>query len=145
MKILLAVDDSPHSWAAVGQVKRMPWPSNTRIIVLSVAQPMYAMAEMGGGGYIASLEADEERRHQELAAQVERDLKSAGFETSARSEHGDPRLHIVDMARAEHADLVVVGSHGRTGFGKLLMGSVSSHVVAHAPCTVLVVKLPAQS
>ena len=38
------------------------------------------------------------------------------------------------------ADLVVVGSHGRTGLGKLLMGSVASHVVSHAPCTVMVVK-----
>jgi nucleotide-binding universal stress UspA family protein len=39
------------------------------------------------------------------------------------------------------ADLVVVGSHGRTGLAKLVLGSVASHVVTHAPCSVLVVKM----
>jgi hypothetical protein len=44
------------------------------------------------------------------------------------------------MARAERSDLVVVGSHGRSGLSRLLIGSVASHVVIHAPCSVLVVK-----
>jgi len=55
---------------------------------------------------------------------------------------GDPRSALVDEARQEHADLIVVGSHGRSGLSKLLLGSVASHVVAHAPCSVLVVKAP---
>jgi nucleotide-binding universal stress UspA family protein len=54
---------------------------------------------------------------------------------------GDPREAIVEAARKTGADLVVVGSHGRTGIGKLVLGSVASHVVTHAPCSVLVVKL----
>ena len=47
---------------------------------------------------------------------------------------------ILEIAHAEHADLIVVGSHGRTGLPKLIMGSVASHIVTHAPCSVLVVK-----
>jgi nucleotide-binding universal stress UspA family protein len=39
-----------------------------------------------------------------------------------------------------NADLVVLGSHGRTGIPKLVLGSVASHVVSHAPCDVLVIK-----
>jgi universal stress protein A len=39
-------------------------------------------------------------------------------------------------------DVIVVGSHGKTGFGRLLLGSVSEHVVRHAPCPVLVVREP---
>jgi nucleotide-binding universal stress UspA family protein len=54
----------------------------------------------------------------------------------------DPRLSIVAVATREAVDLVVVGSHGRSGLQKLLLESVSSHVVAHTPCSVLVVKLP---
>ena len=46
-----------------------------------------------------------------------------------------------DVARSEHADLVVVGSHGHTGIAKVLLGSVASHIVSHAPCSVLVVKV----
>jgi nucleotide-binding universal stress UspA family protein len=53
---------------------------------------------------------------------------------------GDPREMLIEEARSERADLVVVGSHGRTGLDRLLMGSVASHVVTHAPCSVLVVK-----
>ena len=53
---------------------------------------------------------------------------------------GDPREALIEMARREGADLIVVGSHGRSGLTKLLMGSVASHVVTHAPCDVLVVR-----
>jgi universal stress protein A len=49
----------------------------------------------------------------------------------------------VDEARREKADLIVVGSHGRSGMAKLLLGSVAAHVVSHAPCSVLVVRPPA--
>jgi nucleotide-binding universal stress UspA family protein len=57
-------------------------------------------------------------------------------------ERGDPREGIVHAAETERADLVVVGSHGRTGLQKLLIGSVAAHVVTHAPCSVVVVKRP---
>jgi nucleotide-binding universal stress UspA family protein len=53
---------------------------------------------------------------------------------------GDPGESIVEAARAEHADLIVVGSHGRGGVGRFLIGSVSDHVVRHAPCPVMVVR-----
>jgi nucleotide-binding universal stress UspA family protein len=69
-----------------------------------------------------------------------RRLREAGFSADIRVVNGDPRDALVELVRAEHADLVVMGSHGRTGFAKLVMGSVSSHVVTHAPCSVLVVK-----
>jgi nucleotide-binding universal stress UspA family protein len=47
---------------------------------------------------------------------------------------------IVEVARNEQVDLVVVGSHGRGAVGRFLVGSVSEHVVRHAPCPVLVVR-----
>jgi len=53
---------------------------------------------------------------------------------------GDPRQTLLDVAQSERADLIVVGSHGRSGLAKMMLGSVSSHVVTHAPCSVLVVK-----
>ena len=52
----------------------------------------------------------------------------------------DPREALVDTARSANADLLVVGSHGRTGHSQFLLGSVASHVVAHVPCDVRVVK-----
>jgi nucleotide-binding universal stress UspA family protein len=47
---------------------------------------------------------------------------------------------IVSAAEAEHADMIVVGSHGRGAVGRLFLGSVSEHVVRNAPCPVLVVR-----
>jgi nucleotide-binding universal stress UspA family protein len=59
---------------------------------------------------------------------------------TGRIASGDPRHALVEAARSEGADLLVVGSHGHTGFGWLTMGSVASYVTTHAPCSVLVVR-----
>jgi nucleotide-binding universal stress UspA family protein len=53
---------------------------------------------------------------------------------------GDAYEIIVDIAKKKKADIIVMGSHGRTGLTRLLMGSVTSRVIGHAPCAVLVVK-----
>jgi nucleotide-binding universal stress UspA family protein len=55
---------------------------------------------------------------------------------------GDPALEIVRFARDSRISLVVMGTHGRTGVERMLMGSVAERVLRDAPCSVLVVKLP---
>lgn len=57
-----------------------------------------------------------------------------------RIAHGDPGRTICELAEADGYDLVVVGSHGTGFFKRLLLGSVSNHVLHHAPCPVLVVR-----
>ena len=144
MKIMIGVDDSPHSRAAVEFVQKMTWPKGSKVIVVSVVRPVvavYAEAYAPAGPYPAAVSEDLVRFHQETAVSAERDLQGAGLATEARIVHGDPRTALVDAARGERADLLVMGSHGRTGMAKLLLGSVASHVVTHAPCSVMVVKL----
>ncbi len=144
MKIMIGVDDSPHSRAAVEFVRRMTWPKESRVLVVSAVRPavaVYAEAYAGTSPYVEPMNDDLVRFHQEIASASERDLQGAGLGTEARIVHGDPRTALVEAAREERVDLLVVGSHGRTGMAKLLMGSVASHVVAHAPCSVMVVKL----
>jgi len=58
---------------------------------------------------------------------------------------GDPSHEIVAFAVAQHADLIVLGSHGRTGLSRMLMGSVAESVIRHASCPVLTVKNPPAS
>lgn len=142
MKVLIGIDGSPHSKAALDYVKGMTWPKQTKIVVLSVSIPVVTYTWVGAGGlsWIQSAEEEMSAQAQELASRVERELREAGFSTEGRVMKGDPRDALVETARSMHADLVVVGSHGRTGLAKLLLGSVASHVVAHAPCSVLVVK-----
>lgn len=148
MKIILGVDDSPFSNAAVDYVAGMKWPADTRIIVLSVARvPVgtYAMVDMPAVGTGAEWVDEQVKFHEEVAARIERRLREGGFATEGRVVQGDPRETLVHVAETERADLVVVGSHGRSGLTKLLLGSVASHVVTHAPCSVLVVKTPART
>ena len=84
---------------------------------------------------------------QRQSAEAERHTMAAGeriaapgltVETAVRQ--GDPRTVIVDDADTWHADLIVVGSHGRTGLKRLVLGSVAQSVVAHAHCSVEVVR-----
>jgi nucleotide-binding universal stress UspA family protein len=55
---------------------------------------------------------------------------------------GDPATEIVRLAMDANMDLIVMGTHGRTGLERLLMGSVAEKVMRESPCSVLVVKLP---
>lgn len=53
---------------------------------------------------------------------------------------GNPWFSICDYAKRKNCDLIIIGTHGRTGLGHVLLGSVAERVVQHAPCPVLVVK-----
>jgi nucleotide-binding universal stress UspA family protein len=68
---------------------------------------------------------------------------SEGVTIDPRFVEGDPAAEIVRFAAEELCDLIVLGTHGRTGLRRLLMGSVAEHVVRKAPCPVLTVKAPA--
>ena len=143
MKIVLGFDDSPHALAALRWITRQSWPEKPQVTVVSaVRTPITAYAEVYAPAvpYPTELVEEVTRHHQELCMKAEAELRKAGFPTAVKVLPGDPREALVNIARAENADLLVVGSHGRTGIHKLLLGSVASHVVAHAPCDVLVVK-----
>jgi nucleotide-binding universal stress UspA family protein len=145
VKILAGVDDSANSRAALDFIRRAAWPAGTEVIVLSVAVPQvaaYSMMDAGAASYLKEIQETLVHRHREIASRAEHELRQAGLAVRAQVARGDPRDVLVRTAEAERADLLVVGSHGRSGLAKLLMGSVANHVVTHAPCSVLVVKIP---
>lgn len=143
MKVLIGVDDSAHAEKTLEFVRAMSWPANTAFVVASAVQPPfeaysenYAPVAMDMGVWLEELT----KLHEDLAARGARKLADAGLHSQGRVLQGDPREALVEESKKEDVDLIVVGSHGRTGFEKLLMGSVATHVVTHAPCNVLVVK-----
>ena len=143
MKILVAVDDSPHSERAVRFVARMRWPAGSRVIVANVVTPQLTPPGVGGeSGVPLLIEVSEEQREhaRTVVAKAEAELREVGIAAEDRVLSGDPRDALLRVVGEERVDLLVVGSHGRTGFAKLLLGSVSSHAVTHARCSVLVVK-----
>ncbi len=69
-------------------------------------------------------------------------LREANFSVSTELVEGDPKSQIIDAANEWRADMIVLGSHGRTGLNRFLMGSVSQDVVRHAHCSVEIVRTP---
>ena len=78
----------------------------------------------------------------QLVSHVAERLATAGFRTNVSTPDGDPRRAIIDSAAQWPADLIVIGSHGRRGLDRFLLGSVAESVVRHAQCSVEVVRTP---
>lgn len=142
MKILLAIDGSAPSQAAIAEVAHRPWPKPSTVRILSVIQP-YTPPSIE----IVFAEATLEDIRQRLAADADLMTRQARERIAASNmsvetwvREGDPRTTIVDEADEWGADLIIVGSHGRTGLERLVMGSVAQSVVAHAHCSVEVVR-----
>ena len=125
----------------------MPWPADTEVIVVSAAPPLMALYTeiyVPASNQFEQVLEDQIKYHQEIASRAEGLLRECGLRAHGRVLEGDPREVLLDTARHEGADLIVVGSHGRSGLSKLVMGSVAAHVVTHAPCSVLVVRFGAR-
>jgi nucleotide-binding universal stress UspA family protein len=144
MKILLAVDHSKYSEAAIKEIAARPWPARSTVRVLSVVEPLPPPAAelwYDGRGSLDLAHKELRQRAEEFVKRIVTRLKKKRLRVEAAVRDGHPRTAIVDEARKWRADLIVLGSHGRTGLKRLLLGSVAASVVGHAPCSVEVVRL----
>jgi nucleotide-binding universal stress UspA family protein len=146
MRILLAIDHSKFSEAAIRTLIEQNAAAKTTIKVLHVVEPIDARYYPELTASLKSFE-DINRKsmdagHQ-LVEKVSARLQKAGFQKVESSVLlGHPRTTIVDTAAKQKAELIVLGSHGRKGVERLLLGSVSEYVVRHAPCSVQIVREP---
>jgi nucleotide-binding universal stress UspA family protein len=145
MRILLAVDGSPCSDAAVREVAERSWPVGTEVKVLSVihtALPLIPDPLMFGAAAHAEL-LEQSREHAPLivekAAGAIRD-KAPGLKVTTEVQEGSPKKLIVEEAERWNADLILIGSHGRGPVKRFVLGSVSHAVALHAPCSVEIVR-----
>ncbi len=144
--VLITVDNSPYSRAALMWAKTLEWPSDTRFKLITVVTPVtdaFALEENAArAGMIIrehdSLHAIARTELEEMATELV-DIVGPGRVTTQVGE-GDPREVILHTAGAWGADLIVMGSHGRTGLTKLFLGSVSHAVAVHGYCSVAIVK-----
>lgn len=150
MKILLAIDGSQCSEAAVEQLLRQYKPEGTEILVLHVVESVKLMPVTYGFGAgpvfvqdYAAISQQWRNEGEALVADVAKRLQSAGFKTSTRVEEGDARERILDSVEKWRPDIVLVGSHGWRGLDRLLLGSVSEAIARHAPCSVEIVRAKA--
>jgi nucleotide-binding universal stress UspA family protein len=142
MKVLVGVDGSEYSNAALRFIGEVVWPKTCQFIVLSTSPIRRGPGEILSEDSSIEMLKKEEERQRQITDRAAIRLREKSLSAEARIAHGDAQTVLVDTARSENADLVVVGSRGASGFGKLFLGSIASHVVMHAPCSVLVVKQP---
>lgn len=142
MKILLAIDDSEFSQRAAETLTTQFRPDGTEVRIIHVVEPFsVSPPPQMDARYYPELN-DQIKESQDLVDRVAQTISEAGFQVSVMVEKGDTRSAIVDQAAAWPADLILLGSHGRKGLNRFLLGSVSEAVVRHAPCSVEVVRKP---
>lgn len=136
--VLVATDGSKNSLDAASEAVAIAKRCGSKLTVVSAVSgesSAFVQSEMQKG-----MVADTEMKEAQKNVAFVKDLASkAGVAADGLISSGRPYDVIVETAREKNADLIVVGSHGRTGLGRLLMGSVTERVIGHADCAVLVV------
>jgi nucleotide-binding universal stress UspA family protein len=133
--ILHPTDFSERSTYALHLASALARDHGARLVLLHVFE---RPTMVHGEGVVPS--EDMLREKKEELAQLA--VPGIGAAPERRFVEGDPASEILDIAREIAADLIVMGTHGRTGFSRLLMGSVAEQVVRKAGCPVLTVKAP---
>lgn len=133
--ILLATDLGPTSVQATEHAISLAAQLRARLLLVNVLDSRRVLR---AGRHRRVDQANAERGP--LIVEIVQRARSAGVSTEFLLWTGDPAEAILSAVEAEAADLVVVGSHGRDGAGRLLLGSISDHLVRNAACPVLVVR-----
>jgi nucleotide-binding universal stress UspA family protein len=139
--ILLATDGSPSAEAATNEAVELAWATGWRLRVVTV----WRTPILTGYGYAPAAYAPElaeaEREHAATVAQQAVEAAAeAGIRGTWELREGDAAAEICEAAAETGAALIVVGAHGWGPVRRLVFGSVSTEVLHHAPCPVLVVR-----
>lgn len=140
-RIRVPLDFSEQSLRALAYAKTLGKPLAASLDLLHVI-PNPFLEHPGGLNaplprpFLDDLERDARTRLEEARLSGEREA----FSVRSVIKVGDPLFEIVEYARLQHVDLIVIGTHGRTGIAHMFLGSVAERVVRTAPCPVLTVR-----
>lgn len=138
--ILVPTDGSEPAGAAVEHAIDLASSTGATLHALSIVDSAaYASLDVSSQSVLDSLEA----RATEATESIAETAADAGVDTVTEVSVGSPHEQITDYADAVGADLIVMGTHGRTGLDRVLLGSVTERVVRGASCPVLTVRAPA--
>ena len=137
--ILFPTDFSTASDAALAHAEALAKQSGARLLIVHVEEPPLAY---GGGELYYGLPEPNSERIQKMLEDVRPQDPAVPFEH--RLTMGDPAGEVVRIAGDEGCEMIVMGTHGRTGLTRLLMGSVAEQIVRRAPCPVLIYREAAE-
>jgi len=138
-KILVTTDFSPLGHTALSYASSLAKDTGAKLLIVHVEEPplAYGTGEM----YLGPATEIETNEVAELLASIKPTQPDVEYEHRLLT--GEPAHEICNLAENEQVDLIVMSTHGRTGFSRLLMGSVAESVVRHAPCPVFTLRQPA--
>ena len=141
-RIVHPSDFSRASGAAFAKAVDLAKTNRAELLVVHVLVPTVPMV---GEGYVPpklyeEIEASARAHAQKQLGALVAKAKKAGARAKSLLSEGVPHEQITRAARSKRADLVVIGTHGRTGLAKFFLGSVAGRVVSIAPCPVLTVR-----
>lgn len=138
MKILVAHDGSEQANKALKEAAAIAGKTGASLSIVSVV-PDLCLTEVSAN----ECKAITESLHSDAKGSMKKvtdEITAKGIKAEVLIKEGHPAEKIIDTAKEIGADMIVVGSHGKHGAKRFLLGSVSSKVVEHAPCHVLVIK-----
>ena len=130
--ILFPTDFSTASDAALSHAETLAKQAGATLLIVHVEEPPLAY---GGGELYYGLPEPNSERIQKMLEDVKPSDPAVPFEH--RLTMGDPAAEVVRIAEEESAEMIVMGTHGRTGLTRLLMGSVAEAIVRRSPCPML--------
>ena len=141
-RILHAADFSRASRRAFDEAVALARADGAELTLIHVLEPVIPWTE---DAYVSRRAYDQALTSTRAAAAKQLDVlvrraRASGVRATRRLVDGNPRDAIPRAAKRALADLVVVGTHGRTGLSRLMLGSVAARVLATAPCPVLTVR-----
>lgn len=144
IRLVIGVDNSRYSNAAVDAVYRREWPTGTEVRLLAVVDTVMAITpDPSQPSIVKWIEVGDEDNWDQVRQIFEPSavkLRSAGLDAAVMIRRGDPTDEVVEEAKSWGADCIFVGAKGMRGIDRLLLGSVSSAVSARAHCSVEVVR-----
>jgi nucleotide-binding universal stress UspA family protein len=141
-KILLATDGSSFSECAARSIAERPWREGSEVKIISVVDPVIPATDpwYASGEVVDQIREQRQTECEQAVKSAKELLSGARLTTSASVLEGIVKHRILDEAQKWGADIIVVGSHGRRGLTRLLLGSVSEAVAMNAPCSVEVIR-----
>jgi len=150
-KILVTHDGSTLSSAALPHALLLAKTMQAQLILLRVIEsyphdddllllPVSRTIILEDTELIRKAVVEEKRLAKQQLEAIKKDLEKEGAaEVITYVEEGFTRDVILDIAKTEHIDLIIIATRGRTGLGRVLLGSVADHIVRYAPCPVLTI------
>lgn len=142
-RILVPIDFSEYSKSSLRYAVDFAQNFHSQLLLIYVVEPViyppdFSMGQIG----IPSMDAEMDKRAVEELKTLARNEIPEGVPCRTIIKTGKPFIEIIDTAKEENVDLIIIASHGHTGVEHLLFGSTADKVVRKAPCPVLTLREP---